>query len=79
MPLYGVGPTDPLTYATVPALLVGVALLAAMAPPAGRCAGSECRAATGVGAWRRISRIGRSGIQGAGKARQLGPTGTPDP
>ena len=32
MPLYGVGPTDPLTYATVPALLLGVALLAAMAP-----------------------------------------------
>jgi putative ABC transport system permease protein len=32
LPLYGVGPTDPLTYATVPALLLGVALLAAMAP-----------------------------------------------
>ncbi len=32
MPLYGVGPTDPLTYATVPALLLGVALLAALAP-----------------------------------------------
>ena len=32
MPLYGVDPTDPLTYATVPALLLGVALLAAMAP-----------------------------------------------
>ena len=43
MPLYGVGPTDPLTYATVPALLLGVALLAAMAPPAGRCVWIECQ------------------------------------
>jgi predicted permease len=32
MPLYGVGPTDPLTYASVPALLLGVALLAALPP-----------------------------------------------
>ena len=32
LPLYGVGPTDPLTYTAVPALLVGVALLAALLP-----------------------------------------------
>jgi predicted permease len=30
MPLYGVQPTDPLTYAAVPVLLLGVALLAAL-------------------------------------------------
>jgi predicted permease len=34
-PLYRVAPTDPLTYAAVPALLLGVALLAAL-PPARR-------------------------------------------
>ena len=52
MPLYGVGPTDPLTYATVPALLLGVALLAAHGPrPPGAASGSECGAATGIGAW----------------------------
>jgi putative ABC transport system permease protein len=32
MPLYGVRPTDPLTYASVPALLLVVALLAALPP-----------------------------------------------
>ena len=32
MPLYGVQPTDPLTYASVPLLLLGVALLAALPP-----------------------------------------------
>jgi len=32
MPLYGVQPTDPLTYAAVPVLLLGVALLAALPP-----------------------------------------------
>ena len=77
MPLYGVGPTDPLTYATVPALLVGVALLAAMAPPAGRCV-DQVNAATGVGArWTAADiRDQRSGIREPGKARH-GPTGNP--
>ena len=32
MPLYGVQPTDPLTYVAVPVLLLGVALVAALLP-----------------------------------------------
>ena len=32
MPLYGVAPTDPLTYLSVPAVLIAVSLIAALPP-----------------------------------------------